>query len=324
MLTLLSLALAPSALAAEDKPLDIKFDGVLFAQYGYDLTDTGAEATDGFNAFDLTRAYAGFRVDKGPHLAVRLLLDAGRNVDNTKQWVFVKNAYVEWKDPAPGLKLQAGMVGSPWTVFYDNFWGARYVSKSFADQFKVLQTADFGVSAQGNHAKGLVDWTAVAVNGEGYASPEIDQTKTFQGRLTIDPMAKGEKNNLPISGIVSYSTAPYKGDATLVYGGAVGFRHDYVLVWGEYIGQSTGDLSAGGYSAVVMPKIPDVLNVIVRYDHWDPDADTDKDGTNRIVGGLSHDFVKRTSLALTYERTTLEALPDDPIHGVFVKGQAGF
>lgn len=320
LLTSLSLALA----ADDEKPLDIKFDGVVFAHYGYDLTDYGSEAANGFGGFDLSRAYAGFKVDKGPHLAVRFLLDAGRGGTDMKQYVFVKNAFLEWKDPAPGLKIQAGMVPTPWTGFYDNFAGIRYISKSLGDSTKVLQTADFGVGAQGNHSKGLLDWHAVVVNGEGYGNLGWDQTLAAQARVTVDPMAKGEKNRLPISGFVSYENAPEGGDAEMIFAGALGYRMKYITFWGEYLGKQVGDVSGGGYSATVAPQVPDVVGFLARYDHFDPDADTAKDASDRIVAGVTHDFVKKTSIALTYERTTAEAAPDDPMHGVFVKSQFGF
>ena len=68
----------------------------------------------------------------------------------------------------------------------------------------------------------------------------------------------------------------------------------------------------------------DVLNVIARYDHWDPNADADGDAETMIRAGVSRDFLKKVSGAVIYERTTLESAKDAPEHGVFVRMQAGF
>jgi hypothetical protein len=88
--------------------------------------------------------------------------------------------------------------------------------------------------------------------------------------------------------------------------------------------QRQADTQGFGYSATVMPTFPDVLNLIARFDVWDPDADTMNDDRRKIIAGVSHDFLKKVSAALTYERTTQEAEPDAPEHGIFVHMQAGF
>lgn len=329
MLSLLANVLISTAHAADPVPLPT-FDGVTYLQWGMNLT----EGSNNANAFDLTRVYFGARQELGDHLGARVLIDAGRGTDNAKQWVFVKNAFVEWKDPAPGVKLQAGMVGTGYIGYAEKFWGHRYAAKSFADEYKLLNSADLGIVAQGSHAKGLVDWHLGVLNGEGYGSPEVDATKTFQGRVAVDPLAPGGTMNLVLVGFGSYGTAApdadpetdgnQQGDATVQYAGALGFKMQYVTVWAEYDGKSVGDVSTSGYSATLMPTIPKVVDVYGRYDHFDPDADTEDGAIDRIVVGVSHDFYKKVSLAVQYDRAMPEATPDTPSHGVYLKAQAGF
>lgn len=321
-----ALLLVPSLLAAEGDKKEgpvVNPEGVILANYGYSLTDTGDPATQGAQGFDVTRVYFGAEITRGERFGARIIFDVGRDEANAKEWVFLKYGYAEVKRLAPGVKVQAGMIPLPWIVNYDSFWGQRYVAKAFTDQFKVLKAADFGVGALGEHAKKRVDWHAVVINGEGFDNPGIDRTIAGQLRLTVDPLAGGEKNNLPLTGFVAYETPPEGGDASLVYVGAAGFRMPYVLLWGEYVGTSTGDTSGGGFSATVMPRVPKVVNVILRYDHWDPDTDAPGDAQDFVVAGVGHDFMKKVSLGVTYERGMLEGV-DAATHGVFVKGQAGF
>jgi hypothetical protein len=323
-------ATAPAPAEEKKKePIPVKVAGIVFAHYEYRLT----EGADGYNEFALDRAYVQAIGTFSPHWGTKVTLDAGRlspvtlpdgssvTVD-TRYRVFVKHAYLEWKDDEVGLKVRGGIIDTPYTQVYDGFAGIRYISESFAKQFGLAETADIGVSLGGNHADGLVDWQATVLNGEGYSKLEVDAGKTAQARVTVDPLAGGDLK-LPITGFFSYA-----GDATdqtplITFAGAAGFSQEYLRAWAEVDGTSTDGASGFGYSATLIPQIPDVLNVIARYDAWDPDTDGDNDATTRIIGGISHDFLPKVSLAATYERTEAQDTPD-PSHGVFVHMQAGY
>ncbi len=330
MLSLIaSLALCSVTLAA-DAPPPPKVEGVTYMQWGLDLT----EGSNNANAFDITRVYFGVRQDIGDHLLSRVTLDVGRGADAGKQWAYLKYAYVEWKDPAPGVKIQAGAIPTPYVGYAEHYWGHRWVTKSFADEYKLMSSADFGLGAEGSHAKGLVDWRAVLINGEGYSSPELDATKTMQARVSVDPLAAGGKMNLTLTAFGSYSTASpdideatagqQKGDPALLFAGALGFKMDYLVLWAEYDGRTVGDVTTSGYSATLMPRVPKVGSLYARYDHFDPDTAVEDDATDRLMLGASHDFHKKVSLGIHYDRKTSEATPEEPSHGVFVKGQVGF
>lgn len=331
---LIAVGLAFAADTKTDKPAEktdpppVKMGGVIFAHYGYDLS----EGADGYNEFAVDRAYLTAQANLTKKLATRLTLDADRfksttlpddssvTVD-TKYRVFVKHAYLEWKDAAPGVKARFGMVDTPYTPYFDSLWGHRYVMESFAKQSKVLETADLGVSVQGEHAKGLVSWNAALLNGEGYGKLEMNAGKAVQARVTLDPLAPKKGPNLPITAFVSYNGDP-DSEATLTYAGALGFKHKYVFAWGEYLGTQKGEAAAGGYSFSVLPRVPDVGGLVLRYDHWDPSTDGSGDSTTTLVGGVDHDFYERVSAAVTYERLMPEE--GSASQGVFLRMQAGF
>ena len=63
---------------------------------------------------------------------------------------------------------------------------------------------------------------------------------------------------------------------------------------------------------------------MTRYDLWDRDATVDGDGENLLIAGLERDFMRKVSVAVTYERGWIDATPDAPEHGVVVHAQAGF
>lgn len=327
------LLLITAVLAGEtDKPAStIKMGGLVFSHYGYSLT----EGDDGYNEFALDRAYLTATATMTPQLGMRLTLDADRfkaseladgselTVD-TKYRVFLKHAYLEWKDEASGIKSRFGMIDTAYGPFYDSFVGLRYLKDNFPSANKLLSTADLGVGLSGNHASGLLDWQALVINGEGYSNLEVDAGKALQARITVNPLAPGKKMSLPLTGFVSYSGSPSTGAPVITYIGSAGFKQNYLVAWAEYLGVTTNGASASGYSMVLSPRMPDVAGVVFRYDHFDPSTAATGDSTTTLIGGVTHDFYEKVSAAVTYERTGFEATPDTPEHGVFVRMQAGF
>ena len=308
---------------------EVEVGGVAFAHYAFFLT----EGAENFNEFAVDRVYFNVKAKVTKRLTTRFTLDVdrmkpvetdtGEFTYDTKYRAYLKYGYLEWKDFVPGLKLRAGMIDTPYVGLWENHTEVRYIAKHFADELKLLDTADLGISIGGEHGKGLVGWTAALVNGEGYGKPEIDEAKSLQARVTVDPLASGEKYKLPITGFVNYNMQN-DADAIVTYVGAAGFKMPYLWVWGEYLGRSQGDLSGMGYAASVQPGMPKYGRLLVKYDHWDPNTETDDDAIDTIIGGVTHDFAEKIALAATYERVTVEATADTPSHGVFLHLMAGF
>ena len=323
----LCLAFASTAFAADrdkdDKkaePPQVKVGALVYAHYGYDLTKSAKSA----NSFDLDRAYLSAQSQLNDHLAAKVMLDAGRLDDtsaDTKLRVYVKHAWLEASN-GKAIKARFGVVDTGYLSYGEQFLGLRYMGKLMADDQKALSTADIGINAQGEQAGGLVSWHAAILNGEGYSKPEIDAGKTGQARVSVDPLAKKQKFALPITGFVSYAIPAKGNDSVLVYAGAVGVKVPHVLGWVEYVGKSTGGVSSGGISATVSPRMAKYGGIVLRVDRWDPNAAKDKDASLKISGGLTHDFLEKTSVSLTYERTQPEV--GNATHGIFARMQAGF
>lgn len=325
------LSLCSFALAADgDKPKpEVEFSGVAFAHYGFDLT----EGAENFNEFAIDRVYFNVKAKVTKRLSTRFTLDVdrmkpvetdtGEYTYDTKYRAFLKYGYLEWKDFAPGLRVRAGMIDTPYVSVWEGLTEMRYVGKHYADEQKLLDTADLGVSIGGEHGKGLVGWTVGVYNGEGYGKLEIDEAKSLQGRVTVDPLAAGEKWKLPLTAFVNYNMQ-HDADPIVTYVGAAGFKMPYLWVWGDYLGRSQGDVSGMGYSASLQPGMPKYGRLILKYDHWDPNTEADDDAIDKVIGGVSHDFAEKIALAATYERIIAESAADTPEHGLFLHLMAGF
>jgi hypothetical protein len=297
----------------------------VYAHYGYDLKPTPyAGYVDGDprpNGFDVDRAYFNLKARIDNTFSVRLTTDVARTEDEQLQAV-LKYAYLQVA-LAEGVKLRFGSASTPMIGFSEQFWGHRWVAKSFADQEGVLNSADMGVHALGKHADGVVSWAASMVNGEGAGMPDVDHAKSFQARLTVDPIHGDIK--LPISLFISDDFYTHEDiDSTTVLVAAIGMKHKNFGAWGEYLSETAGELKGRGVSGNLVGKVPELLNIVVRYDKWDPNTEMEVDGLTTMRGGVTKDFNSLVSAGFLYEVTESEADPDQPEKGIFFRMKAGF
>jgi hypothetical protein len=321
LITLAVVAIPFSAAQAEETKFEpkLKIGGLIFANYHYDLTDGAAPN----NKFEVNRVYLNFKAKMTEDFSARVTTDVGTIKSyeaDQKIRSFLKYAYVEYKNKDLGMKLRFGAAGTPFIGKHDKFVGQRWISKAFADQVKVLSSSDLGLHVMGKHMDGMIDYQVSVINGSGYGKKEADDGKAAQFRFTLDPLAGGEMS-LPISAFVSYDVGA-GSDAAMIAAASLGFKHDMGKAWGEFLFTSADDITGMGFSATLLPKIPSVGNLMVRLDRMDPDTSVDDDAMMRIIGGVTHDFAKKISVGLIYERSMPEA--GDDSHAVFVKTQAGF
>ena len=333
-LGLAGLTLAHPALAEENAAEGLRLGGLIYGHWGADLNEMT-------NEFDLDRVYFNARRNIGDSFAVRVTTDVGREetqsvnvpymgttlpipvAEDTRTRVFLKYAYLEWKEALPGVKLRFGMANTPWIAHHERFWGHRWVQQSFSDQQDVLSSSDLGVHAMGSLSEGLVTWAAALLNGTGYTAPEQDASKTAQLRVSINPLVSSG-GKLPISGFVAYDPVDIgkEGDPGITYAASVGYKVDAGLVWLEYLGRSEGDLLASGFSVSTVCHLGDFGHAVARFDSWDGDTGLDENTQNSALVGLAHNYGDQVSMGVFYERTLLEDADDG--QSVFVRMQAGF
>lgn len=327
-------AVPAAAAEGEARLPEVKVGGVLYAHYGVDLT----EGADLFNEFAIDRTYLRADAKLPRRFAVRLTLDSGREKEQSitladgteidvpedpKVRVFVKHAWLEWGAPeGTGIKLRAGMTDTPYVGFQENVLGNRWLGSMFLDKFKLESTTDFGASAIGDHADGFVSWHVSVMNGETYNEPEDDGGKAFQGRFTLDPLAAGDLS-LPLTAFADANLTA-GGEVRLTYVGAVGLSHPNLGAWGEVVGVSEAGTSGFGFSATLLPRVPDVIGLQARVDRFDPDTAAADDAALRLVGAVTRDLAAKVAVGAAYEREIAEAAPGAPEHGVFLRMQAGF
>jgi hypothetical protein len=320
-LSFLSLLSLPATALAGNEESSPQLSGLLFSHWGMDLSKDAEHS----NAFEVTRVYTTIRHAINNDLSVRVTTDVGpvSDSDDTKMRLFLKYAYLEWKGFAPGMKLRFGAAGTPFVDDSSAFTGIRYISMSLADRNKLMSTSDVGLHVLGEHLDAALSWQLSAMNGEGYGTPEDNKGKAIQGRVAYDAMKSTDGMDLPITAFIRQEVGEEEGQGAVLYGGALGFGMSYGRLWAEYVAKSLGDLNTQAISVTVQPRVADLFNLLVRYDMFDPNTDTDGDGETTLIAGIERSFAKRVSAAVTFEQSQVESA-EEPTRGVFLRVQAGF
>lgn len=144
--------------------------------------------TDGESqpAFEIQRAYLGYKHKFSPTLSGQLILDVGDpKVGGLEMTAYLKNAYMQYKNGA--LTVRAGMIGLYQFKLQEDLWGGRYLYKSFMDEHKFGPSADLGMFAKYDFAEFLSADLTIA-NGEGYKLVQADSLLKYSGGLTISPV----------------------------------------------------------------------------------------------------------------------------------------
>lgn len=152
-----------------------KITGKVFFNYHIDETK-GVEQT---SAFELTRAYLGYKYIFNNKFTASILLDAGKGSGVSDHAVFIKNAKLDYKADSL-ITLSAGIFGMKQFKDQEKFWGYRYLYKSLADEYKFGTSADLGVMASIKINDDLkID--VLIVNGEGFKKLQDASGKTRFG-----------------------------------------------------------------------------------------------------------------------------------------------
>jgi hypothetical protein len=285
--------------------------GRIYASYSFDLSE-GAEY---FNEFDVDRAYIDVKSKVTDRVNVRITTDVGRLADgeaDAKVRSYLKYAYLEVKDVAPGVKVRVGMAGLGLIATHENFWGHRWVEKSFTDRNKLHSSSDIGLHAIGAH--GQLSWQGGLVNGSGYGNQEDDASKKAQLQVGYD-LLKGE-DSAPLYLFVSHEIGAE--DPVTLAAAAGGYSSKVATVWLEGVTEIQGDRIGLGYSVSLVPHFGK-NNLVLRYDDWDVDTELEDDNARYVLAGVSHDFAKKLSAGITYKHRL-----DEADHGIHIQTRVGF
>lgn len=279
----------------------------IFWNYTNDLTPNTAKKS----AFALDRAYFGYKYDFSSAISAKVIFDVGNDAALSAYTAYLKAAQLDWK-VANGVKLSMGMIGLKQFSDQEDFWGYRYMYKTFGDQNGFSSAADLGVNAEFSLAKNL-KLNVLVVNGEGYKSVESTGNQKIGGSLVYTPIkglttkvyfdsqsATDKKSITSLALFAGYKAADWRLGAeynTLANG--TDFK--------TFSADQTKLNKLNGVSFYGAYSINKKLEVVGRFDQMKSNTLTgastawnSKDG-NLIIAGLQYAPVKGLKLALNYQ-----------------------
>jgi len=332
-----------------------KFSGYMFGDYYYNIARDGAfsnlanaassgsaPGTKGMQAFQFRRIYFAYDNDISQQFTTRFQLEAdqtallgatGDVLTSGRISVFVKDAYLKWKNVFSGSDLIFGIQPTPAYDISEAAWGYRSLEKTIMDLRGIVDSRDLGLTLRGNLAgDGTVNYWLLVGNGAGTSKLESDKYKRYYAHVQVKPAT-----NLQATLYVDYKDAANVLDAnknsvshgTLTTALFVGYAEpsNYSLGLEGFLvsqsnaytppGGSLGSKTGIGITAFGSYFIQSDLVIVGRYDCFDPNSDGNSkgDARNYIIAALDWKANKNVSIMAnllfeTYEAPTGGTAPD--------------
>lgn len=284
---------APPAAAPAEPVYPVVRVGVLsYLQYAAEFKNR-----EGYNAFDVTRAYLNINGQLSRNVRFRFTPDIRRITDGSLAGtltVRVKYAFIQLDNVgAPRSWVRFGQHQSPWLDFEESVNRYRVQGTVFSEREGLIPgSADFGVSYFTPLPKGYGEIHGGVYNGEGFTQAEANKYKSFQGRLTVRPLPnRGLANGFRVSGF--YNAGWYAADRPRRLGIVMAsYEHRRIVAIIQRLAATERPLTAlreferSGWSAFIEPKEgPTGWAGLVRVDAYDPDRVLVNNSLRRVIVG---------------------------------------
>ncbi len=283
------------------------------------------------SGFEVTRAYFGYSYHFSNKWSGNVKLDVGRDANLSAYTAYLKNAGLSWK-ATNQLTLNFGLIDTRAFHFQENFWGKRYLYKSFQDQYHFNSSADAGLVVQYQFSK-LLKADVSIFNGEGYKKLQ-DPNGQFQyaAGLTINPI-KGlyARVYADYSSIASTDSNTIANKNTIA--AFVGYKMGKFSIGAEYNLQnnfrSLNNHLLRGISFYGEYWVNKTIGIFARYDRltsnrinrndakkWNVGSGKNGNDGSIIIAGLEAKPINGVTLSLNYREWTAVASEAYPVHSV--------
>lgn len=186
LISILSITIAvyTQPLSAQDS-LEFKPTGTIIARGFLDYS-TGLGNEKNTSGFDITRAFLGYNYKFTRTLQAQVIIDgASGKTSNGSQEVYVRNAFVNWKEK--NFNLNGGLIGLLEYNTQERYWMHRYVLKSYQDLNKMAPSVDLGASFEYTFNP-FISADLTLTNGEGYKKIKKDNSTRYAGGVSLHPI----------------------------------------------------------------------------------------------------------------------------------------
>ena len=282
-----------------------KVHGYVFGDYFYMVGADSAKVRGSgqysatpkdFQAFQFRRLYLYYDHTLSDKFFAQFLLEGNDKTfePGGKHGVFVKSAYLEWKEAIPMGSISIGLVPTPtWSLLSEKVWNYRSIEKTIIDFRGFGNASDIGLQLRGKFDRdGTFSYVAMIGNGTGQ-KPESNKYKKYYGSLSVKPLKE-----LVLEGYFDYEPAAFEKNKTTLKAFAAYQTPSFTFGVEAFqqtqakAGAAATDIKPSGISFFTWAQIPgvDALNGFIRFDMFDADTKVTNAGykENFIVAGLDY------------------------------------
>jgi len=285
-----------------------RISGYMFGDYFYNLlrdneidsfenTANGGEKD--VNGIQFRRIYFTYDYNISSKFSSRFRFEADQKstTSNNKVGVYVKDAYLKWRNIFNGSDFIFGIQPTPAFEISEEIWGHRFLEKTIMDLRGIVSSRDIAVSLKGKlNSDGTIKYWLMFGNGAGN-KPELDKynryyahlqftpfenfTTTIYGDIKVRPGVNDPKNvdkKLPSNDITYALFIGYKQRENFSIGieGFLHQRQNGMIDINELMNRN-----GLGFSAFGSYNINKEFSIASRYDFFDPNIDKNTTGDLR-------------------------------------------
>jgi len=328
ILMLLVLAV-PYILGAVETKLEME----LWNRMSY--VDDGSEA-DPETSFSVERGYFTLKPTLSDNVSARFTLDFfSSDKDTNGAGLKMKYAFLDFKNilPLPKSTLSVGLTKNYFGYIYD--WKYETIEKDPADLWKFASSTDYGIVLSGQVPAAKLSYNLGVYNGEGYkkSGSKVNTEYAYLANVRIKPVemlelggtfsmntnkAASIEEIVDEDGTGEYIDNP-DHEAHTSFAALAKFKMSGVTLLGQFLGKTVEldndddaeDVSSQAISVLAMFNLKDVadlnMDLVGRYDMYDPNTDNDDDGKNLMLFGVNYNIQKNVQLQANYQITSFEA-----------------
>lgn len=276
------------------------FYGKMFANFHTSLDNKNQKA------FELNKAYIGYKTELNNRFLVNLKLDISKPTDiqdtkTKKRFAYFKNAYIQYKFEQ--FKISFGIADCYQFKVQEKFWGYRYIYKSMQDKYKFGVSSDVGLFTSYKFNNFILADASFS-NGEGYGYLQSDDKFKTSIGLTITPIQL-------LTVRLYYDRFTILHNAQSNYTSFFGVRWKKISFASEFVFHSNSNCQKYnnkiGVSAYTTIRVMDKFKIFGRYDYLTSNKlksdstqwNIDNDGS-AVILGLEYSPIKKVQISLNY------------------------
>ena len=163
----------------------VNFSGLMFGDIFYNANAINSSNKD-LNGFQFRRIYITTDYTISEQFSTRFRMES--SISNSSNiGVFIKDAWLKWKNIFKGSDLVVGMSPTPAFDASEGAWGYRSLEKTTMDYFGIVSSRDIGIDLKGKlDDSGVAKYWLKIGDGSGN-KPETDKYKRYYAQVQFNP-----------------------------------------------------------------------------------------------------------------------------------------